>query len=121
VQTDPPQAFAADFALDGNAKSGALQLFTPLGSTAALLVWTPDTATLQTTGEPQVFSSLGEMAQRATGADLPIAAMFDWLEGQATPAVGWEVDLVARDNGRITARRIPPAIPAELKIILDTP
>ena len=121
VQSEPPHALAADFALNGNAQAGTLQLFTPLGNTAARLAWTPGSATLQTGGEPQTFASLGDMAQRATGADLPIGALFDWLDGMATPAAGWEVDLTARDSGRITARRLPPAVPAELKIILDTP
>ena len=44
VQTEPPQAFSADFELGGNPQSGLLMFFTPLGTTAARLPFTRTSA-----------------------------------------------------------------------------
>jgi outer membrane lipoprotein LolB len=119
VYSEPIQAFSADFELQGDAQLGRLSFFTPWGSTAARLEWTPQGARLQTTGQPQHFESLGALTLHTTGATLPIASMFDWLKGQSPETPGWQVDLKDLANGRFSARRMAPETPAELKIILE--
>jgi outer membrane lipoprotein LolB len=115
----PVQAFAASFELQGNAQVGSLYFFTPLGSTAAQLHWDADGAQLQTSGDPQRFESLDALTLYTTGASLPIASLFAWLQGQESDAPGWTVDLHDLANGRLLAQRLAPQTPAELKIILE--
>ncbi len=93
VHSTPVQAFAADFELQGNAETGTLSFFTPLGSTAARLQWSAAGAQLQTTGDPQDFAE--------------------------PPTPGWRVDLRELANGRIQAQRLVPEVPVDLKIILQ--
>jgi outer membrane lipoprotein LolB len=112
---------SASFELTGNPQTGSLTLFTPLGNTVAKLQWTPAQATLRTRGEPQHFGSLQALVQHATGTDIPIAALFAWLQGDQATAPGWEADLQARADGRISARKLAPEPAAELKVILDRP
>ncbi len=121
VFSDPPESSSASFELTGNPQTGSLTLFTPLGSTVAELRWTPAQATLRTRGEPQHFGSLQALVQHATGTDIPIAALFAWLQGDQATAPGWEADLQNRADGRISARKLAPAPAAELKVILDRP
>jgi outer membrane lipoprotein LolB len=119
VHSTPVQAFSADFELQGNAEAGTLSFFTPLGSTAARLEWSPAGAQLQTTGEPQRFESLDSLTLHTTGATLPIHSLFAWLKGSEPPTPGWQVDLRDLANGRLSAQRLAPEVPADLKIILQ--
>lgn len=118
VHSTPVQAFAADFELQGNAEAGTLSFFTPLGSTAARLQWDSSGAQLQTTGEPQLFTSLDALTLHTTGATLPIHSLFAWLKGNEPPTPGWQVDLRELANGRLNAQRLTPEVPADLKIFL---
>ena len=43
VQSDPPRNMSAGFSLDGDARQGELNLFSPLGTTLATLQWNPAT------------------------------------------------------------------------------
>jgi len=119
VDSTPVQAFSADFDLQGDAVVGSLSFFSPLGSTLARLQWGANGAQLQTTGEPQHFESLDALTRRTTGAVLPVASLFEWLKGSSPPTPGWDVDLSALPDGRLTAQRVEPETPAQLKIILD--
>ena len=119
VHSDPIQAFSADFDLQGDAKAGHLAFFTPLGNTAARLDWNALGARLQTSGEPQQFESMDALTRHTTGTVLPIASLFEWLKGGDPATPGWQVDLRDLVDGRLSARRMAPEIPAELKIILD--
>lgn len=120
VYSAPVQAFSSDFALEGNGTAGSLSLHTPLGSTLANMQWAPGVAKLTTTGEPQSFDSLQALVLHATGAELPVAALFDWLQGTPTAAPDWEVDLSQLPDGRLNAQRKAAALPAvDLKIILQ--
>jgi outer membrane lipoprotein LolB len=120
VQTEPPQAFSADFELGGNPQSGLLVFFTPLGTTAARLQWAPGVATLLADGETRQFDSLAALAQQATGAELPVRALFDWLNGRATEVPGWTVDLSRLEQGRLQAARAEGVLPAvDLRIVLQ--
>lgn len=120
VQSDPIQAFNADFELGGSPQNGLLVFFTPLGTTAARLQWAPGVATLVADGETRQFDSLAALAQQATGAELPVRALFDWLNGQATEVPGWTVDLSRLDQGRLQAARAAGVLPAvDLRIVLQ--
>ncbi len=119
VQTAPPQAFSANFDIVGDARQGQMELSTPLGTTLALLRWSPQNAVLQTTGAPQTFASIGELMQAAIGVELPVEALFQWLHGQDARSVGWSTDLSQFASGRLAAQRSSPQPLVDLKIVLD--
>ncbi len=119
VASEPPQALHAQFTLQGHAEAGRLSLDSPLGSTLAVLQWQPGQAELLQGGQARQYDSLDALAQEATGAALPLAALFDWLQGRDTPAPGWQADLGQISHGRLSARRLMPLPEAELRVILD--
>lgn len=119
VHANPPQGFAADFDLQGDAQTGKLVFFTPIGTTAVQLQWSAQGAQLRSGGEPQYFDSIDGLTAHTTGAVLPIAKLFLWLNGKNVTDPSWEVDLTDLAEGLIRAKRQPPDIPVELKITLD--
>lgn len=119
VDAQPPQAFSANFALEGSAEEGALTLTSVLGTRLAEMHWGADTATLQTPHELLRFDSVDAMVRHSVGTPLPLNALFGWLKGSAGAAPGWAVDLGDRSAGRIRAWRLAPDAAAEIKIILD--
>lgn len=121
VDSQPPQAFAALFDLQGRASEGELRLASPLGQTLATVRWSPQGAELQRGNDITRRGSLGELTAELTGAPLPIAALFDWLDGRATETDGWRADLSAQAQGRFVARRERPAPTAELRLVLQQP
>jgi outer membrane lipoprotein LolB len=84
-----------------------------------MLTWAPGSAVLQTAGQRREFPSLDALVASATGSPLPVAALFDWLKGMATPVPGWEPDLSQLADGRIRARRVDPPPVADLRVVLD--
>ena len=119
IASEPPEAFFASFELKGNAQSGELLLFTPLGSTLAALAWTPGSARLTRGGEVREFASVDELVVAATGTSFPVTALFAWLAGIQTAVPGWVADLSQIDSGRLIAARTMPLPTAELKMVLD--
>lgn len=125
VQADPnepqtqDQSFSAAFELQGNPDQGELRLYTPLGSTAAGIQWALGSAILQARGETRQFTDLAQLIGLVLGTDVPVTALFAWLAGQTQEVDGWQVDLSARNQGKIVARRTAPALPAELQVVLD--
>ena len=119
VDGSASQSFSASFELKGSAEAGELILFNPLGGTLARMVWQPGSATLHANGEVRPFASLDALVAQATGAPLPLAALFDWLHGSNTPVPGWQADLARLDDGRLTAVRNQPEPTATLRIVLD--
>ena len=119
LQSTPPQNWSASFELQGSAEQGQLVLLSPIGTTFARLSWTPQAALLEQGQDKTEGSSLQSLIQRLTGTDLPIAALFGWLAGKALEAPGWQVDLSARPQGRLTARKMAPGPEAVLRILLD--
>jgi len=105
--------------LTGNAQTGELIFYTPLGTTAASLSWSPNAAVMTSNGEVSHFKSLDDLLKQATGTELPVAALFGWLAGQPTLVDGWQADLSDYSNGRIKARRDSPPPVAELSLILE--
>jgi outer membrane lipoprotein LolB len=118
VFSKPVQAFSANFELEGRPTKGALVLTSPLGTTLARMQWDAQSATLVANGKQQRFDSLQELALQATGADIPVASLFAWLEGRAEAVPGWQVDLSELPDGRLQAHHTEE-VQSELKIILD--
>lgn len=118
VFSNPVQAFSATFELQGRPTKGELVLISPLGTTLAHMLWTPESATLIRGSKEEHFDSLSALARATTGTDLPVTSLFAWLQGQAEEANGWSVDLSDLPEGRIMARHVEE-VQAELKIILD--
>ncbi|MGE3348509.1 MAG: lipoprotein insertase outer membrane protein LolB [Ramlibacter sp.] len=119
VDGQPPQSFSAGFELSGKAGAGELALFNPLGGTVARLAWGPGKATLTSGSEVREFDSLDALVTQATGAAIPVPALFDWLAGTPTPAEGWQADLSSLPDGRLQARRLAPPPTAEMRVVLD--
>ena len=119
IESEPPQQWSASFELQGSADQGEMLLFSPIGTTLARLSWTPQAAWLEQGQDKTESSNLQSLSQRLTGTELPIAALFEWLAGKTTQAAGWQADLSAHAQGRLTAKRDTPAPEAVLRIVLD--
>jgi outer membrane lipoprotein LolB len=119
VEGQTNQSFSAGFELKGQPQAGELTLSGPLGGTVAVLAWSPGAATLRSGGTTREFQSLDALAQDATGAPLPVAALFDWLTGKATPVAGWEPDVSEVAQGRLRARRTAPPPAADLRVAFE--
>ena len=118
VLGDAPSSMSAGFLLRGDAKNGELDLYSPLGTTLGALQWTPQLVQLSDGGKHQYFNSLAELTEKATGAALPVEAIFAWLQGQPTQASGWQADLSGVPQGSLSARRTDPAPEVTLRIKL---
>lgn len=119
VAGEPAQAFSANFVLRGSASRGTLSLTSILGTSLATLSWDAQSATLKTPQTVQQFASADDLVSHSVGTALPIATLFGWLHGDATPVEGWQVDLQSLAQGRIKAWRLAPDAAAEIKIILE--
>lgn len=123
VEADfPPsqsQSFSAAFELTGTPLAGELTLYTPLGTTAAALTWSTQTAVMRSNGNIRTFESLDALIKHALGTDIPVTALFAWLAGDNVQAAGWRADLTQHADGRITARRTDPTPVAELRLVLE--
>ena len=118
VFSKPPQAFFANFDLQGKPSQGELVLTSPLGTTVARMRWDETNATLEAQGGQRSFSSVQELARQVTGADLPVTSLFAWLQGIDESVPGWQADLQDAPNGRISAKHIEE-VQSEVKIILE--
>lgn len=83
------QAGSALFELQGSAGQGSLLLQTPLGAALAEARWGPQGLSLHDGKAEQRFASLDELGaalgERLQAAPLPLAALFDWLQGRPWP------------------------------------
>ena len=120
IEQQPPQSFSSNFQISGNTSNGSLQILSPFGSTLAMARWSSKSATLQHGSNIQQFASLDDLLTELAGAQLPVAALFDWLQGQNTAAEGWQTDLSQYSTqGKISAWRTHPLPAAKLQIILQ--
>jgi outer membrane lipoprotein LolB len=119
--TETEQSFSASFELRGTAQTGQLALFNPLGGTVAVLSWQPGQALLTDAAQAtRNFSNLDELSAQATGGTtLPIAALFDWLQGVDTAVDGWQADLSQTGRGRLSVQRFAPLPQARLRVVLE--
>ena len=91
IESDPEQTFAALFELRGTAQSGDLVLTTPIGSTLASLHWAPGEATLDDGRQTRHFASVDALIEAATGAAIPVDALFGWLAGRDDRVGGYRL------------------------------
>jgi outer membrane lipoprotein LolB len=119
VGSNPSQAFSAGFELSGNSSQGQLLLNSPLGTAVASAQWTAEQAVLRSGSDARHYRSMEELLTHATGAALPLAALFDWLTGVPTPVAGWDTDLSGLNQGRLLASRQNPEPTVQLRILLD--
>jgi len=120
VQSEPAQSFSAGFELKGQAERGELALTSPLGNVLGILRWAPGEALLDSgNGSVQRFYSIDQLMVQATGAALPLPALFAWLAGDNATAAGWSVDLSRQSEGRLTAKRTQPLPVVDLRVALD--
>ncbi len=119
VMSTPPSAMSARFLLRGDARNGTLDLYSPLGTTVGALQWSPQEAQLSDGKQLLNFESLAELTEKITGAALPMAAIFSWLQGNNDTVAGWQTDLSGAQQGSLMARRTSPAPEVTLRIKLD--
>ncbi len=116
--TQRAQAGSALFELLGDARNGSLLLQTPLGAALAQARWGAQGLWLGDGQQEQRYASLDELGaalgERLQTAPLPLAALFDWLQGRAWPdapheqqgeallQLGWRV---LRDGQRLYLTR----------------
>ena len=119
IESEPVQTFAALFELRGSAETGDLTLTTPIGSTLAQLHWAPGEALLKDGSNTRRFDSVDALIEAATGAAIPVGALFGWLAGRNDPVPGWKPDLAQLGNGRLQALRETPGPRADLRIVFE--
>lgn len=113
------QNFSASFELSGAPESGELRLFTPLGSTAAVLRWTQHSAVLEARGNSRSYAGLAALTQEVLGASVPAQALFSWVQGQSVVVPGWQLDLSEFAQGKVSAQRTDPLPQARLRLVLE--
>jgi outer membrane lipoprotein LolB len=119
IDSEPAQSFAALFELRGGPEQGELVLTSPIGSTLAQLQWSPGEAFLKNGNETRRYASVAALAEAATGAAIPIDALFGWLDGRQQAVPGWRADLGGTSSGRLQARRESPLPAADLRIVFE--
>ena len=120
VHSEPEQFFSAGFELRGKPGRGELTLISPLGNILGVLRWSPAGAVLDSGNEQvQRFDSVDALMLQATGAAVPLDALFAWLQGDSASVSGWSADLSRQSEGRIAAKRVQPAPQVDLRVVLD--
>lgn len=120
IEGQPERNVSGGFELVGSPRQGRLSLTGPLGTVAAQAEWSAGETWLVADGQRTRYDDLDALATAALGESIPIAALFDWLRGQAWPGapssvldgglagfmqLGWRVDLSRWSEGWIEARR----------------
>lgn len=118
VEEQASKSFSASFELSGSAQQGQFVLLNPLGNTVARILWNAGHAEITTGQNTRESESLDALLQDVLGTNIPVAALFSWLEGTQVAAVGWQVDLSAIAAGRLVAQRYTPTPQATLRIVL---
>ena len=118
VEGQASQSFSASFELHGDAQKGGLALVSPLGNRLAQLEWQDGHAQLTTAQETRSSHSLDALLEEVTGTQIPVAALFQWLQGVHSTTPGWRADLSGLAQGRLVAHRDDPAPQATLRIAL---
>jgi outer membrane lipoprotein LolB len=121
VDGDPAQSFSALFDLRGTPVRGSLVLTTPIGSTLAELSWSPEEAVMRSGNETRRYDSVEALILAATGASIPVDALFGWLDGRDEQVAGWRADLQQVASGRLRAVRESPSPRADLRIAFQQP
>ena len=119
VEGETQQSFSALFDLRGSPRAGELALTSPIGSTLAVLQWSPGEALLKNGNQTRRYDSVDALIEAATGAAIPVDALFGWLAGRDDPVPGWKADLSQYASGRLQAMRHSPQPTADLRIVFE--
>ena len=120
ILSEPEQTFSAGFELKGKPDRGELTLTSPLGNVLGVLRWSPGEAELDSGNQKiQRFDSVDALMAQATGAAVPLSALFAWLQGDNANVSGWSADLSRHNEGRISAKRTQPTPQTDLRVVLD--
>ena len=119
VDSEPVQTFSALFELRGAPQAGELILTSPIGNTLAQLHWAPGEALLKNGNQTRHFESVDALIEAATGAAIPVGALFGWLAGREERVPGWRPDLSQVGAGRLQATRESPQPRADLRIVFE--
>ncbi|NDZ14984.1 hypothetical protein C7T35_18635 [Variovorax sp. WS11] len=119
VDSEPVQTFSALFELRGAPQAGELILTSPIGNTLAQLHWAPGEALLRNGSQTRRFESVDALIEAATGAVIPVGALFGWLAGREERVPGWRPDLSQVGAGRLQATRDSPQPRADLRIVFE--
>lgn len=114
---ETPQQWQAGFSLRGSASQGELDLLGPLGQIVARARWDALGASVERGEALQHFADSTTMTQALTGAAIPLAALFAWLDGRDEGADGWVVQRLQAH--RLLAQRLDPPPEISLRIVLD--
>ena len=110
-------SYPALFELEGSAAEGRLTLLSPLGTVLGRAEWGPHGALLVSGQSREQADSLDGLMTRLTGAPLPVAALFDWLQVLRTVASGWSLESL--DSSRIVAQREHPLPRVSLRLAVS--
>lgn len=137
VEGDAQRSFTAGFELHGSPARGRLDLLGPLGTLQARADWHDGHATLQSGDERRVYASVGELGRDLLGEELPLEALFDWLDGrpwarvEALPRpdgagpgfvqLDWLVDLARQEDGLLRLQHLWRVPVVTLRLKLDPP
>lgn len=119
IDSQPAQTFSALFELRGAPQAGDLTLTSPIGNTLAQLHWSPGEALLRNGTETRRYDSVDALIEAATGAAIPVAALFGWLAGREDRVPGWRPDLSQVSTGKLQATRESPQPRADLRIVFE--
>lgn len=119
IDSEPVQTFSALFELRGSPDTGELTLTTPIGNTLAQLHWSPGEALLKNGSDTRRYESVDALIEAATGAAIPVGALFGWLAGRNENVPGWRPELSQLANGRLQATRESPNPRADLRIVFE--
>lgn len=133
------RSFSAGFELRGTAAVGSLALMNPLGTRQGEATWRPGSVRLSTGDGERRYASLDELSLDLFGESMPVAALFDWLDGhpwsgapaETTPAAGdgsvsftqrgWQVGTARLGDGLLVATRPQPEPRVTVRVKLDRP
>jgi outer membrane lipoprotein LolB len=122
VLKSTPEQFSANFELNGSADTGELTLYSPLGTTLAVVNWSPQNAQLMQGQKVQKFESMDALTKELTGAAIPLQAMLSWLDIDGPSLPGWQLNAETSTNGRrIVAKREEPSPALQLTLLVDPP
>ncbi|MBO9513914.1 MAG: hypothetical protein J7549_07325 [Variovorax sp.] len=119
IDSQPVQTFSALFELRGAPQAGELTLTSPIGNTLAQLHWSPGEAVLRNGSDTRHYDSVDALIEAATGAAIPVAALFGWLAGRSDRVSGWRPDLSQVGAGKLQATRESPEPRADLRIVFE--
>lgn len=138
VSGDASRSFSSGFELEGDAQAGRLTLISPIGLPLGRAQWRPGEVLLDSAGTTQRFGDLDTMMEALVGDALPLAALFDWIDGRpwsgassrplseadGAPGfrqLGWSVRTGRLPEGLLLAERRLPAPTVTVRLRLDGP